>query len=513
MPAWVFGIAAIVAFPYLIYAGRTQWFYVDDFDFFSDRRLTSFSNLMQAHAGHWSTLPIIEYRVLYKVVGLNHYWPYLVPVVLAHITAAILLYLVMGRAKVHPWIATTAGVLFLFIGAGWADILWSFQIGFTGALALGLGSLLLVDHSGNDQRRDALGAACGLGALLCSGVGVAMVASAGVAILVRRGWKVALVFVGPLAVLFVIWSASYGGSQTWPTAKQFGLFLWGIASNPFDQMAYVYGVGWVLAFVLVAGSALAIAKRDDMRSRYSTVVGLLAGFVVFVTMTSLSRGWEITAAVGDEGARVSRYVYIGIALTLPAIAAAASVLTRRRPLLVVLAVILLLIGLPGNFKQLRPQPPTAGSPAALVAVAKSPLLAKAPASLEANLPASGNYVTVGWLRSAKAAEKLPMSEPTTAYERDSAAFWLSFERRANGASTMADCHMVAANTDVRMQAGQILELPIGQTTVTLLNDSRAAIAQMLWRATGYFGDRFLKAVDSVDVRLDTSGLIDVCDQR
>ena len=154
LPAWVFGIAAIVAFPYLIYAGRTQWFYVDDFDFFSDRRLTSFSNLMQAHAGHWSTLPIIEYRVLYKVVGLNHYWPYLVPVVLAHITAAILLYLVMGRAKVHPWIATTAGVLFLFIGAGWADILWSFQIGFTGALALGLGSLLLVDHSGTDQRRE-----------------------------------------------------------------------------------------------------------------------------------------------------------------------------------------------------------------------------------------------------------------------------------------------------------------------------------------------------------------------
>jgi hypothetical protein len=93
---------------------------------------------LRSHNGHWSTLPFVEYRILYGLVGVHHYWPYQLVGVLAQIAAAALLYLVMRRARVNPWIATAAGILFLFLGSGGDDIESAFQIGFTAALAFGL---------------------------------------------------------------------------------------------------------------------------------------------------------------------------------------------------------------------------------------------------------------------------------------------------------------------------------------------------------------------------------------
>ena len=323
----LFGAATLLALPYLMYVGRTQWFFADDFDFFANRHL-SFIDLMQPHNGHWSTLPILEYRALYSLVGLREYWAYELVAVIGHLVVAVLLYVVMRRTSVQPWIAAAAGVLFLYFGAGWADIVWSFQIGFTGAMAFGLGAVVLVDHRAPDRRHELFAILCGLAALLCSGVGLTMVFAAGSAVVFRRGWRAALNFTVPLLVIFGVWFVAYGhtGNTVRPSVHQFEVFLWVIVSNPFGQLAHVQGIGLLLAIVLVAGAVAVVSSVpwSEVRTRYAAVMGLLVGLAVFAVTTSVTRAWELSA--GDAPARASRYAYIGAALVLPAIAAALSIL-------------------------------------------------------------------------------------------------------------------------------------------------------------------------------------------
>src|SRR5262249_39373515 len=153
---------------------------------------------------------ILVYRALWWLVGLRHYWPYQLCVVALHLAAAVLLRAVMRRAGVHPWIATAAASLFAVFGAGRQDIVFAFQMTFTGALTFGLAHILLADHDGPFDRRDLIGIGFGLLALMCSGVGVTMAVAVGIATFVRRGWRMALVHTAPLAAVFLLWSATFG---------------------------------------------------------------------------------------------------------------------------------------------------------------------------------------------------------------------------------------------------------------------------------------------------------------
>ena len=64
----------------------------------------------------WTTLPILEYRLLYQLFGLHQFFPYRLIVLLLYLVAAALLLAVMWRARVHPFIAvaaaTNAGIIF-----------------------------------------------------------------------------------------------------------------------------------------------------------------------------------------------------------------------------------------------------------------------------------------------------------------------------------------------------------------------------------------------------------------
>ena len=67
----------------------------------------------------------------------------------------------------------------------------------TGAVALGLGHLMLSDHDGRWDRRDSLGLACGVLGLMCSGVALTMVGVVVVSVLIRRGPRLALAHGAP----------------------------------------------------------------------------------------------------------------------------------------------------------------------------------------------------------------------------------------------------------------------------------------------------------------------------
>src|SRR5207244_1008934 len=169
-----FAVVEAAAIPLLLWFGNRWWFWADDWDFLAARTGGNFGDLFRAHYQHWTTLPILAYRLLWWLFGIRSYVPYQLMIVTGHLAVAALLRIIMRRAGVGPWIATIAAGAFVFFGSGAENILIAFQITFVGSFVFGLAQLLLADHDGPLNRRDWLALLAGSAGLLCSGVVVTM---------------------------------------------------------------------------------------------------------------------------------------------------------------------------------------------------------------------------------------------------------------------------------------------------------------------------------------------------
>ncbi len=407
--ASVLVVALLVALPVLVFVqGSGRWFYLDEWDFLSARSATNLGDLFRPHNENWSTIPILVYRGIFNVVHLHSYWPYEVPVVVAHLCVVGLLFVIMRRSGVNQWIALLAAGLLLFFGSGYENIVWGFQIGFTGALAFGLGQLVAADHDGPIGRRDGWGLALGLAALLCSSVAVTTVAVVGVATLLRRGWRAAAFHVVPLGVLYGIWYLlAKPSSPTNPfhtPTSQVARYVerWDVASvgDSLGHLGHWTVVGVALGAMIVVGLGLAWTRLGlrGIAQRQSMVVAMLVGFVVFTTLSGVGRWFFGTAYAAS-----SRYLYLGVAFLLPAIGVAASTLVRRWRVMIPVVVVVMVAGVPGNIAAFDHQLPNATYTSVgqqyVNALASSPLIARVPAALR---PSQGSYpdLTAGWLRTA-----------------------------------------------------------------------------------------------------------------
>ena len=140
-------------------------------------------SLWAPHTEHWSTGPILIYRGLYSVYGLHTYVPYVVVLLLLHVAVAHLLWRLLRNAGVDVPLATALSAVYVLLGAGHENLLWAFQIGFIGSLALGMAVLLLVNHGGRWGGRDFAAWALSVAGLMFSGVSVTMVTVAGLTVL------------------------------------------------------------------------------------------------------------------------------------------------------------------------------------------------------------------------------------------------------------------------------------------------------------------------------------------
>jgi hypothetical protein len=360
-----FVLVELAAIPLLLSWGNKWWFWADDWDFLAGRTGGNLGDLFRPHYQHWTTLPILAYRLLWTLFGIRHYVPYQLLVIGLHLVAALLLRTVMQRAGVRPWLASLVAGAFVFFGSGAENILIAFQITFVGSIVFGLAQLLLADHDGGLDRRDWFGLLAGLAGLMCSGVGVTMTVIVGMAMLMRRGWRIALVHTAPLALLYGIWSVvSPTGYETVNYHSQSPVqvikFVAIGAGAGFGRLAQLPGLGIVLAVVLVIGVVIAIARQGvgELRGRFAVPLALLVGAGLFLVVTGIARSGQPVLGVhspgtGPERARQSRYVYLVAAMALPAIAIAADAIARRWRLLTIPIVVLLLAGVPGNVHQLR----------------------------------------------------------------------------------------------------------------------------------------------------------------
>jgi hypothetical protein len=496
-----FVLVEIAAFAFYWVLVRGEWFFADEWDFIANRKLSP-GRLLAPHYGHWSTLPILVYRLLWELVGLRSYLPYVTLTIALHLTAAALLRLVMRRAGIRPWIATLGASVFVLFGAGAQDIVWAFQIGFDGALVFGLVHVVLADHAGTVDRRDVIGLAAGALGLMCSGVGVAMVIVAGIAAGLRRDWRVAALHTLPLGVVFLVWWAHFlRPTSAWKRAS--GTTLGEVLSwsrtgalGLFSALGYVPPLGVALFAVLGAGSFLAWRQLGvtGMRERAAAPIALACGVPVFLAITGKNHGrLQQAAAVVQVHAphlvtttpRSSHYQHILAALLLPALTFAVDILARKGRMIGVLAIAVLLAGVPGNVIEASrlargERSLTAGLRTTLLSVARDPLSAKDPPMLRPE-PNVAGMVTLRWLRLGIASGRVPEPPALTPAQQRTNALRLSLMEldTAHG----AHCRPLDRPTGLRLRNAQLLGIR-GTVVVTLDASARAPRSQPVAFGTG-----------------------------
>src|SRR5947209_5804854 len=88
--AGLFLAVAATALAYLVALSRRVWFTGDEWDFVAHRTIGSLDDLFRPQNEHWSTLPILVYRVLWTLFGLRTHLPHQVIAVVTHLAVAAL---------------------------------------------------------------------------------------------------------------------------------------------------------------------------------------------------------------------------------------------------------------------------------------------------------------------------------------------------------------------------------------------------------------------------------------
>jgi hypothetical protein len=452
---WVFRAYLVLAVPVLMIMGSKRWFLGDEWTFLSSKSATSLHDLFQPHNQHWSTIPLIYYRTLYTIFGLHHYWPYQLPVVLAHLTIAALLRHIMRRTGVGPWMATIAAGTYVLFGPGSDDILWAFQIGFTLSVVFGLGQMILADHEGPLDRRDWMGLGLGLLALLCSGQAPPVILATGIAVLWRRGWRQAAFHTVPLGIIYSIWyltqHAALGTIRTAAgqpvpgiDAGEFIHFMWAAALGLFAGLGHFPLVDWILAVALVVGVVLAWVDAPDGKARAHRMgmpVGLMVGAAVGMAAAAPSR-WFF----GADAGRANRYVGVSVAMALPLFALAADALARRWRVLTPALFAVFLLPVPWSINQLPPKGLLGATYYKnlqnwVASVTHLPEFKQVPGWVEPNGHSLVGQpdLTVGWLRSAARQGKLPARQVMNPLTRTVAVVQLGLALRGGTSPPHLTC--------------------------------------------------------------------------
>jgi hypothetical protein len=474
--AAVFALSVVVAAVFYVRIGARNWFFLDEWDFLADRSLTSARDLLEPHNEHWSTLPIIAYRIQFKLFGLRSYVPYVVAVVALHLSAATLLRAIMRKSDVGPWLATAAAGLFLFLGSGFSNIIWGFQIGFTGSLVAGLAHLLLSDHDGPFDRRDLLGLGFGLVGLMCSGVSLTMVGVVGLAVLVRRGWRMAALHTLPLAAVFGAWWLAFGHdaeSTARPGPGRLLSFVWTSLSNAARSIGDLDVIAVALVALLLVGGGLALVDRQRTgRPASFAPWALLAGGIAFAVITGIGRAEDL----GVESAKASRYVHLIGAMSISAVAASGQALVRRWSWSQPIVVVLLLAGIPGNIQAVSDRDTfeealLQGNPVYVRTLADAAIESDVAGRVQPDrftLPG----VTVRWLRETRRAGRIDLQRNADPQQRELARTRLLLVQQDGGTGATV-CRKLDGKQTIELGKGDRFSFDGGELDVRTVDGERA----------------------------------------
>jgi hypothetical protein len=491
-----FFVVVVAAIPLYLVLGRHAWFGPDDWDFLADRSATSLHDLFRPHNVHWTTLPILVYRALFNVFGLHHYEVFELPVLLLHLTAAVLLWFIIRRLGVRPWIATLVSSVFVLFGAGYQDIIYDFQITFDGALVFGLAQLLLADHEGPVDRRDYLAVACGVLGLMCAGPALTMMFIVGLVMLLRRGWRVALLQTAPLAAIYGGWWLAIGRhSYDAPTSSltETIQFVWRATTSTFENVSPLPGTGAFVMLVIAFGLVVAWHRgRSDRTTtsaqRLAVPLAMLAGVVAFAAIAGYGR----VALFGISTADSSRYWHIILALSLPALAVAIDALTNLWRWAAVVIGAVMVIGIPTNLRTVSDV--SFGNKDRIIALANAPLARNVP---EGDVPdrIDAKFVTVRWLLENVDNGRIPIRRSSDVAAANAT---ISLSLNQDKAGTPSSCRLVTRPVDRHFAVGDELQWRGDNLRLSLLTGGNSTGSVLYTPGNGY---NKLTAVAPIDVRI------------
>jgi hypothetical protein len=310
-----FLIAAALACLTIVILGLGLTFFADEWAFIETRSSSDPGTWLAPHNEHWTTVPILVYRLLVETVGIGSYLPYLLVVALLHVVVAALVYRLLLRSSGRIF-ALAGAVIVLFFGSGFENLFWGFQLGFIGALALGLGCLVIVDR-GPTLRRAIIVAGLLLVALMSTGVGLVVSIAVGTEWLIDRRWRRYVPILLVPAGIYLVWLVTIGRSAV--AARRDPLSASALADVPTfvadgigNALAAITGLPQVLAVIAVA-VAITIAWRRDDRGLipFGRVLGLGAAIAIMYALSGLVRAQTLVGA-----ADYPRYTYVSGVLML-----------------------------------------------------------------------------------------------------------------------------------------------------------------------------------------------------
>jgi hypothetical protein len=311
----VFAAMCLVAVAVLLYISRHGTFFGDEWTFIDLRSDWSFRQLMLPHNEHWALLPLLIYNTLFSTVGLGSYLPYQLVLMAAHVAAASAVYVLM-RTRNGALPALAGAAILLFLGSGYENLLWAFQIGFVGSAALGAWAIVLT-FVNPSRSREIAAAVLLVIAVATQGPGLFFVAGIAAALALDAGRRRDLWIVAPAVLAYGLWYVTFGAAGieshrdpfTLDAVRQLPDYVVTGVSN---AIGHVLGlgeqVGLVIFVILALGTAWHIAGRAPLRA---TAVAGFVGLVAQFALTGLVR-----AQLGSDQATAPRYVYIAAIMLL-----------------------------------------------------------------------------------------------------------------------------------------------------------------------------------------------------
>ena len=333
---WV-ALAAVMAgaLAVIMHAGRGTTFFYDDWPVILERRAWTLDNLLRPHVDHLQVFPTLVYKAMLETIGMHAHWAYRLLLAGLDVLTGVLLF-AYARRRVGPWPALGVAAVLVLMADSWYNLIYPFQINFVGAMAAGLGMLLMLDRG--DRRGDVLACVLLAVSIGCNSVGLPFGAAALIEVLLRpdrrQRWWIPVIPLG----LWGTWRLIYGDRLATKTNWRNVELLPGWIMDALDDSAaaitgltqdYRSGVALaMLAFVLYEAT-----RPGRMTPR---LAGLIAMPLVFWVLAGMSRA--------DQGIQAdeNRYLYAsGLMLGLVTIEAARRYVLSTRAGLAIMAVLLL----------------------------------------------------------------------------------------------------------------------------------------------------------------------------
>ncbi|MGI8428679.1 MAG: hypothetical protein ACR2OB_05110 [Solirubrobacteraceae bacterium] len=327
-----------IAFGYLLWEGRGNSFFYDDWSWIEFRR-SGLHPILAPYNQHLLPVPIALYQGLMRVVGLGHYWVYRALELMVHLSCVTAVF-VFARRRIGS-AALLLALPMLVLGSGWEYVLEPVSFGFVASIALSIGALLALDrgHRGGEP------AACGLLLLALACSEFALVFALGIAIELtwrERGLSHAWVWGAPLA-LYAAWRLSYHQAQT--TGHELTAMTKFAADLAASAAGGLFGLGIEPGRLVLLAVIVIVGWRGVRRSALSPrLVGLLVTVLAFWVLVAFGR-----AQLGQPWA--SRYVYTGLVL-INLILAESLRGVRLAPTAFGAAAVVALLALAGNIRAL-----------------------------------------------------------------------------------------------------------------------------------------------------------------